>query len=65
MGAFTPPPLPAWADFSITMECTPQFGRCHSMYFVFPTMTALDYVSKDTLYTVHCEMDLYSEELAL
>jgi hypothetical protein len=25
-----PPPAPAWADFSIMMEC----GRCHSVYSV-------------------------------
>jgi hypothetical protein len=23
---------PAWANFSIMMECTPECGRCHSVY---------------------------------
>jgi hypothetical protein len=26
-----PPPTPAWANFSIMMECTPESGRCHSV----------------------------------
>ncbi len=25
---------PAWANFSIMMECTPESGRCHSVYSV-------------------------------
>jgi hypothetical protein len=25
------PPSPAWANFSIMMECTPEIGRCHSL----------------------------------
>jgi hypothetical protein len=29
--ACIPPPLPAWADFSIVMECTPESGHCHSV----------------------------------
>ncbi len=27
-----PPPSPGWANFSIMMECTPESGRCHSVY---------------------------------
>jgi hypothetical protein len=27
----TPPPSPAWANFSIMMECTSESGRCHSV----------------------------------
>jgi hypothetical protein len=30
-GGHTPPPLPASANFSIKMECTPESGRCNSM----------------------------------
>ncbi len=30
MGVHTPP-APAWANFSIIMECSPECGRCHSM----------------------------------
>jgi hypothetical protein len=26
-----PPPLPSRADFTLTMECTPESGHCHSM----------------------------------
>jgi hypothetical protein len=26
-----PPPSPAWANFSIMMQCTPESGRCHSV----------------------------------
>jgi hypothetical protein len=27
-----PPPSPAWANFSIMMECTPEHGSCHSVF---------------------------------
>jgi hypothetical protein len=30
-GGRAPPTLPAWANFSITMECTPGSGRCRSV----------------------------------
>jgi hypothetical protein len=30
-GACTPP-FPAWADFSIMINCSPESGRCHSVY---------------------------------
>ncbi len=26
-----PPPIPAWANFSIIMKCTPESSRCHSV----------------------------------
>jgi hypothetical protein len=26
-----PLPSPGWANFSITMECTPESGHCHSV----------------------------------
>ncbi len=26
-----PPPSPAWANFTLMMECTPESGRCHSV----------------------------------
>jgi hypothetical protein len=29
-----PPPSPDWANFSTLMECTPESGRCHSVYSV-------------------------------
>ncbi len=29
--ACTPPPPPAWANFSIVMKCTPGSGLCHSV----------------------------------
>jgi hypothetical protein len=32
-----PPPSPAWANFSIMMECRPESGRCHSVYSVSKT----------------------------
>jgi hypothetical protein len=28
------PPSPAWVDFTLMMECTPESGRCHSVYSV-------------------------------
>ncbi len=31
-GGVHPPPSSGWADFSITMECTPESGHCHSVY---------------------------------
>ncbi len=33
-GRVPPPPSPAWTNFSIMMECTPESGRCHSAYSV-------------------------------
>ena len=27
-----PPPLPAWANFTLMMECTPESSRCYSVY---------------------------------
>ncbi len=29
-----PPPLPAWANFTLMMECTPESSRCYSVYYV-------------------------------
>jgi hypothetical protein len=31
MGVHMPPPPPAWANFSIMMECMPESGGCHSV----------------------------------
>ncbi len=31
-GGHAPPSPPARADFSITMECTPEIGNCHSAW---------------------------------
>jgi hypothetical protein len=30
-GGRAPPPSPAWANFSIVMECMPESGGCHSV----------------------------------
>jgi len=30
------PPSPAWADFTLMMECTPESGHGHSVYSVVP-----------------------------
>ncbi len=32
--ACTPQPLPAWANFTLMMECTPESSRCYSVYSV-------------------------------
>jgi hypothetical protein len=29
-----PPPSPAWANFTLMMECTPESSRCYSVYSV-------------------------------
>ncbi len=29
-----PPPAPAWANFTLMMECTPESSRCYSVYSV-------------------------------
>jgi hypothetical protein len=29
------PRSPAWADFTLMMECTPESGNCYSVYSVF------------------------------
>ena len=31
-GGRAPPPSSGWANFFITMECTPESGHCHSVY---------------------------------
>ncbi len=33
---------PAWAYFSIIMECTPESGRCHSVFYVAQPLVPLD-----------------------
>jgi hypothetical protein len=37
--ACTPPPLPAWANFTLLMECTPESSRCYSVYSVVCSWT--------------------------
>ena len=32
--ACTPPPSPAWANFTLMIECTPESSRCYSVYSV-------------------------------
>ncbi len=32
MGVHPPPPLPAWANFTLKMECTPESNCCFSVY---------------------------------
>jgi hypothetical protein len=34
-GGRAPPPSPAWANFTLMMECTPESNRCLSVYSVF------------------------------
>ncbi len=29
-----PPPSPAWSNFTLMMECTPESSRCYSVYSV-------------------------------
>ncbi len=33
-----PPPLPAWANFTFMMECTPESSRCYTVYSVVQTL---------------------------
>ncbi len=33
-----PPAPPAWADFTLMMECTPESGHCHSVYSAVQTL---------------------------
>ncbi len=33
-----PPPLPAWANFTLMMECTPESSRYYSVYSVVISM---------------------------
>jgi hypothetical protein len=35
-GGRAPPPSPAWANFTLMMEFTPESSRCHSVYSVVP-----------------------------
>jgi hypothetical protein len=42
--ACNPPPSPAWANFTLMMECSPESSRCYSVYTVpqlllFPAFT--------------------------
>ncbi len=34
-----PPPLPARAEFSIMIECTPEIGNCHSLCICGPGLS--------------------------
>ncbi len=46
--ACTPlPPSPGWANFSITMECTPESGHCHCVYSV---VHPLSHINAFTVY---------------
>jgi len=33
-GGHAPPPSPAWANFTLMMECMPESSRCYSVYSV-------------------------------
>ncbi len=33
-GGCPPPPSPAWANFTLMIECTPESDCCYSVYFV-------------------------------
>ncbi len=33
-GGRAPPTAPAWANFTLMMECTPESSRCYSVYSV-------------------------------
>ncbi len=33
-GARAPPPSPAWANFTLMIECLPESSRCYSVYSV-------------------------------
>jgi hypothetical protein len=37
-----PPPLPAWANFTLMKECTPESSLCYSVYSVIVTLLAED-----------------------
>jgi hypothetical protein len=37
-GGHAPPTLPAWAYFTLMMECTPESSRFYSMYSVVATL---------------------------
>jgi hypothetical protein len=37
-GGRAPPPSPAWANFTLMMECTPESRRCYSVYSVVLTV---------------------------
>jgi hypothetical protein len=41
-----PPPSPAWANFTLMMECTPESSRCYSVYSVVCTQFALPWREK-------------------
>ncbi len=42
-GGRAPPPSPAWANFTLMMECTPESSRCNSMYSVGVTTVRLSH----------------------
>jgi hypothetical protein len=46
-----PPPTPAWANFSIMMEYTPESGRCNSAYSEVDTGSKFTAVVVDTRLT--------------
>jgi hypothetical protein len=49
-GAPTPSTSPAWANFSIMIECTPESDCCYSVYSVVGT--TVNWTYNQSLYTV-------------
>jgi hypothetical protein len=43
-GGVDPPPTPAWANFTLVMECTPESGNYHSVHSVVLTALSLLFV---------------------
>jgi hypothetical protein len=53
-----PPSSPAWTNFSIMMECicSPESGRCHSLYFVMYTIPMNRYYRREiSFHWEYCE----------
>ncbi len=55
-GGRAPPPLPARANFTLMMECTPEIGRYHSVYSVVSRTTILICTFTILLFNLHYSM---------
>ena len=54
-GGRAPPPSPAWANFTLMIECTPESSRCYSVYSVGDTLLAKALAANTyDIRTVHC-----------
>jgi hypothetical protein len=51
--ACTPPPSPAWANFTLMIECTPESSSCYSVYSVICCVSTFELTENIRLFCYH------------